>query len=74
MYEILTESNTSEYRAIPVDTCPNGEAVRAGIRMILPGVRTSMRSVFHLLHTPPYLPSSEWAIHCVLPAHSTKVD
>ena len=37
----------------------------AGIRTVLPSIRTSTRSVFHLLHTPPYLPSAERAIHCV---------
>ena len=29
--------------------------------MVLPGIRTSTRSVFHLLHTPLYLPSAEQA-------------
>ena len=60
-------------RAISVDTYPHGFDVRAGIRTVLPGVRTSTRSVFHLLHTLPYLPSAEREIHCVLPTHSTKV-
>ena len=58
-------------RAIPADTSSNGEAVGAGIRTVLPDVPTSTRSVFHLLPTPPYFPSPEWAIHCDLPAQST---
>ena len=56
-------------RAIPCHHVPERR-----IGTVLPDVRTSTRSVFHLLNTPPYLPAAERAIHCVLPTQSTKVD
>ena len=40
-------------QAIPADTCPNGEAVRACIRAGIARGRASTRAVNHLLH-PPY--------------------
>ena len=51
MYEILTSYSFVRWGG--------GFAVWAGIGEVLSGVRTSTRSVFHLLHTPLYISSTK---------------
>ena len=51
-------------RAMPADTCRNGEAVRASIGTVSPDVRTRARLVFYLLCIPLYLSLAKRAIHC----------